>query len=98
IKKISEDLDTSTTIIHRLLTTLKLEGFVFQDSQSKLYSLGSLFIEYANKIVTEFPFAPIIEPWLIELRNKTKETVGFYIPNGRSEEHTSELQSRFDLV
>src|SRR5699024_8568775 len=55
---------------------------VFQDSQSKLYSLGSLFIEYANKIVTEFPFAPIIEPWLIELRNKTKETVGFYIPNG----------------
>src|SRR5699024_9947145 len=97
IKKISEDLDISTTIIHRLLTTLKLEGFVFQDSQSKLYSLGSLFIEYANKIVTEFPFAPIIEPWLIELRNKTKETVGFYIPNGYSRLCVMEYESKEEI-
>ena len=97
IKKISEDLDISTTIIHRLLTTLKLEGFVFQDSQSKLYSLGSLFIEYANKIVTEFPFAPIIEPWLIELRDKTKETVGFYIPNGYSRLCVMEYESKEEI-
>lgn len=97
IKNISEDLDVSPTIIHRLLTTLKIEGFVFQDSQSKLYSLGSVFMEYASKIVTELPFAPIIEPWLIQLRNKTKETVGFYIPNGYSRLCVMEYESREEI-
>lgn len=97
IKNISEDLDVSPTIIHRLLTTLKIEGFVFQDSQSKLYSLGSVFMEYANKLVIELPFAPIIEPWLIQLRNKTKETVGFYIPNGYSRLCVMEYESREEI-
>src|SRR5699024_4281242 len=97
IKKISEDLDISTTIIHRLLYTNNFDGFFFNDSQSKLYSLGSLFIEYANKIVTEFPFAPIIEPWLIELRNKTKETGGFYIPNGYSRLCVMEYESKEEI-
>lgn len=82
ITNISKDLELSPTIVHRLLTTLKLEGFVFQDAQSKLYSLGSVFLEYANKIVTELPFSTIIEPKLIYLRNITGETVGFYIPSG----------------
>lgn len=97
IKNISEDLNVSPTIIHRLLTTLKIEGFVFQDSQSKLYSLGSVFMEYANKIVTELPFAPIIEPWLIQLRNQTDETVGFYIPNGYSRLCVMEYESRQEI-
>lgn len=97
VKNISEDMGISTTIVHRLLTTLKLEGFVFQDSQSKLYSLGTVFIEYANKIVTELPFAPIIEPWLVQLRNKTNETVGFYIPNGHTRLCVMEYESEQEI-
>src|SRR5690625_7261385 len=62
-----------------------------------MYSLDSIFIEYANKIVTEFPFAPIIEPWLIELRDKTKETVGFYIPNGYSRLCVMEYESKEEI-
>lgn len=97
VKNISEDMDLSTTIVHRLLTTLKVEGFVFQDSQSKLYSLGSVFIEYANKIMTDLPFAPIIEPWLIDLRNQTNETVGFYIPNGHTRLCVMEYESEQEI-
>lgn len=97
IKNISDDLDVSPTVIHRLLTTLKIEGFVFQDSQSKLYSLGSIFMEYANKILTELPFAPIIEPSLIQLRNITDETVGFYIPNGHIRLCVMEYESRQEI-
>ncbi len=97
VSYISKDLDLSPTIVHRLLTTLKMEGFVFQDAQSKLYSLGAVFLDYANKIVNELPFAPIVEPWLLQLRNTSEETVGFYIPNGHTRLCLMEYESRQEI-
>ncbi|MFD1780683.1 IclR family transcriptional regulator [Fredinandcohnia salidurans] len=97
ISYISKELELSSTIVHRLLTTLKMEGFVFQDSQSKLYSLGTVFMDYANKIMTELPYAPIVEPWLIKLRNITEETVGFYIPNGHMRLCVLEYESQQEI-
>ncbi|WP_285765972.1 IclR family transcriptional regulator [Peribacillus sp. SI8-4] len=79
IKDISEKLDISPPITHRMLTTLKLEGLVFQDSVSKKYSLGTVFIDYANKIITDIPFISLIDSQLIDLRDETQETVGFYM-------------------
>ncbi|WP_298788955.1 IclR family transcriptional regulator [uncultured Marinococcus sp.] len=97
IRYISEELEMSSTIVHRLLTTLKTEGFVFQDPQSKLYSLGVVFLDYANKVVTEFPFSSIIEPWLMKLRNITNETVGFYVPNGQTRLCVLEYESQQEI-
>ncbi|MCP1096119.1 IclR family transcriptional regulator [Peribacillus castrilensis] len=79
IKNISESLNISPPITHRLLTTLKMDGLVFQDADSKKYSLGTVFIDYANKIITDVPFVSIIDPQLIKLRDETQETVGFYM-------------------
>ena len=97
VSEISEELELSTTIVHRLLTTLKLEGMVFQDPRSKLYSLGTIFIDYANKILTEVPIAPVIEPWLMSLRNETKETVGFYMPTGQMRICVLEYESQQEI-
>ncbi|TMN21616.1 IclR family transcriptional regulator [Lentibacillus cibarius] len=97
VSYISNALDISPTIVHRLLTTLKMEGFVFQDVQSKQYSLGAVFLEYSNKLLTELPFASIVEPWLIHLRNITGETVGFYIPNGHMRLCVMECESQQEI-
>ncbi|MED3995650.1 IclR family transcriptional regulator C-terminal domain-containing protein [Peribacillus frigoritolerans] len=75
----SESLNISPPSTHRLLTTLKMDGLVFQDADSKKYSLGTVFIDYANKIITDVPFVSIIDPQLIKLRDETQETVGFYM-------------------
>ena len=90
----SKDLGLSTTIVHRLHTTLISEGMVFQDSRSKLYSLGTVFLDYANKILTEMSIAPVIEPWLMSLCNETEETVGFYMPTGQMRICVLEYESR----
>lgn len=87
----------STTIVHRLLTTLKLEGLVFQDPRTKHYSLGSVFVDYANKILTEMPIAPVVEPWLSDLRRETGETVGFYMPMGQSRICVLEYESQQEI-
>ncbi|GAA0447850.1 IclR family transcriptional regulator [Lentibacillus halophilus] len=97
VSYISNALDLSPTIVHRLLTTLKTEGFVFQDAQSKQYSLGAVFLEYANKLLTDLPFAPLVEPWLSHLRNRTGETAGFYIPSGNTRVCVMEYESQQEI-
>lgn len=97
LSDMAKALQLSPTIVHRLLTTLKIEGFVFQDPRSKLYSLGTIFLDYANKIMTEMPIAPIIEPWLSKLRDITGETVGFYLPTGNSRICAMEYESQQEI-
>ena len=82
IKDISENLTISPPITHRLLATLKMEGMVFQDIETKKYSLSTIFIDYANKIITDVPFISLIDPELVKLRNETQETVGLYLLTG----------------
>lgn len=97
ISDISEQLGYSQTVVHRLLQTLKSEGLVIQDSKSKLYSLGSAFLSYANKLLADMPLAPVIDPWLTELRDATKETVGFYVPAGQYRVCTIEHESQEEI-
>lgn len=97
LSDISQSLQLSPTIVHRLLTTLKVEGLVFQDPRTKLYSLGTVFLEYANKIMTEMPLAPLVEPWLIKLRDDIGETVGFYVPSGSTRICAMEFESRQEI-
>ncbi|RXT05291.1 IclR family transcriptional regulator [Ammoniphilus sp. CFH 90114] len=97
LSDISQSLDLSPTIVHRLLTTLKSEGLVFQDPRSKLYSLGTVFLDYANKILTEMPLAPLVEPQLVKLRDLTGETVGFYVPSGNVRICVMEYESQQEI-
>lgn len=97
VSEISKATEISSTIVHRLLTTLKVEGMVFQDQRSKLYSLGAVFLNYANKILTEMPLAPVIEPWLIKMRNVTGETAGFYVPSGQVRVCALEYESQQEI-
>ncbi|TCP27812.1 IclR family transcriptional regulator [Scopulibacillus darangshiensis] len=94
---ISKQLNLSNAVVHRNLTTLKIEGLVFQDPQSKLYSLGMKILEYANRILTDLPFAAVIEPWLLKLRNLTGETVGFYVQEGNTRVCALEYVSRQEI-
>ncbi len=97
VSEISKALGLSSTIVHRLLATLKSEGMVFQDPRTKLYTLGPIFLDYANKIITEVPIAPVIEPWLIKLRDVTGETTGFYVPNGQVRVCVLEYESQQEI-
>jgi DNA-binding IclR family transcriptional regulator len=90
---ISKDLKISTTVIHRLLATLKSVGYVLQDPHSRLYSMGTIFLDYANKLLLDMPIIPIINPWLIKVRELTGETVGFYVLKGTDIICASEYES-----
>jgi len=97
ISDISDELGYSNTVVHRLLQTLRSEGLIFQDPKTKLYSLGSAFLTYSNKILADMPIAPVLDPWLLKLRNETRETVGFYVPTGQYRVCTIEHESQEEI-
>lgn len=95
IKEISESLNLSPPVTHRLLTTLKMDGLVIQDLTSKKYSLGTVFIDYANKLISDIPI--IIDSELIKLRDATQETVGFYMLSGMTRVCVIEHESQQEI-
>lgn len=97
LSELSKALNLSQTAVHRLLNTLKVEGFVYQNPQTKLYSLGIGFIDFVNKIFTEIPIAPFVEPLLIRLRDQSGETVGFYVPIGHERICVMEFESQQEI-
>ncbi|PGZ93086.1 IclR family transcriptional regulator [Bacillus sp. AFS029533] len=97
IKDISENLNISPPITHRLLTTLKLEGMVYQDINSKKYSLGTVFIDYANKVISDVPIISLIDPHLMKLRDETGETVGLYMLTGMDRICVVEHESKQEI-
>lgn len=97
LSDISRDTKLSQTAVHRLLNTLKVEGFVYQHPQTKLYSLGIAFIDFAYNFLTDMPIAPFVEPHLSRLRDQSGETVGFYVPIGNERVCVLEFESQQEI-
>ena len=71
------DLTKGTT--HRLLASLVYLGYVRQDSKTKTYNLGFKLVELGNRLLSQIDFRTEAHPLLVELAEKTKETVHLVI-------------------
>ncbi len=60
--------------VHRLLDTLRFEGWVDQDPTSRKYSLGSAVLELALSKLKSTDLIKAVEPYLAELVRRCEET------------------------
>ena len=64
---------------HRLLSSLAYFDFVRQDSGTKNYHLGFKLMELGNRLLNQIDFRTEARPFLVELADKTGETVHMVI-------------------
>jgi len=64
---------------HRLLSSLAYFNFVRQDSGTKNYHLGFKLVELGNRLLNQIDFRTEARPFLVELADKTRETVHMVI-------------------
>ena len=64
---------------HRLLTSLAYFDYVRQDSMTKNYHLGFKLVELGNRLLNQIDIRTEAHPYLIELAERTKETVHMVI-------------------
>src|SRR5690606_35396788 len=85
-KEIDRELDLTLFIDAR--DHLKLARRILRDSEERGYGLNDVLYRFQHHVMPVYQSA--IEP--------LRDTADLVIPNNRSEEHTSELQSRENLV
>src|SRR5699024_11568446 len=88
--RVAQELQLPRSRTYDLLSTLARHGYVLHLEQERLYGLGPAAYELSGAYLRQEPLARIGRPVIERLVDEIGES--------RSEEHTSELQSRFALV
>jgi IclR family KDG regulon transcriptional repressor len=79
IGELSEKTGFPKGTTHRLLTSLSYFDYVRQDSMTKNYHLGFKLVELGNRLLSQIDIRTEAHPYLIELAERTKETVHMVI-------------------
>ena len=79
IGELSEKTGFPKGTTHRLLTSLAYFDYVRQDSMTKNYHLGFKLVELGNRLLSQIDIRTEAHPYLIELAERTKETVHMVI-------------------
>lgn len=79
IGEISERLGLDKSTVHRLVSTLKQEGYIIQNANSKKYSNSFKLFEMGNNVVEKLGLRKIAQPYLEQISRITNETTNIAI-------------------
>lgn len=75
VRELSRELNTSHTIISRILKTFEKNGFVKQNLETQKYCLGFKFIEFNQIIQKKMSITEELLPIMRTISNKTNESI-----------------------
>ena len=79
LRDLSERVDLTKGTTHRILTSLAYLDFIRQNSLNKHYQLGFKLVELGNNLLSQIDFRTEARPFLVELADRTRETVHMVI-------------------
>lgn len=82
VTEISQDLDISKAVVHRILNTLRPRGYIAVDSTTRRYMLGPAAIELGLAFLRHVDVRDLAKPVLEELSYKTQETATLSLRSG----------------
>ena len=82
ITNLSKKCELPLSTLHRLLQAMIKQGMVQQDEQTKLYSTGTIWLEYGLKVYDTMDYISKLRPELERLMHETDESVYLSKPVG----------------
>lgn len=79
ITEISKKLKLPKATTYRIIITLIKDGFIDKDIKTDKYTLGKIYIKYADKVKSELDIHNICEPFMEELALEVGETINLSI-------------------
>jgi IclR family transcriptional regulator, KDG regulon repressor len=77
---LAHQLGESKAKMHRHLSTLKYLGFVDQDAQTECYRLAPKLAHIGQAASDQFDLRRLCEPYMMRLRDRTRQTVVLSVP------------------
>lgn len=75
VRELARKLETSHTVINRILVTFEKNGFLTQNLETKKYHLGLKFVEFSEVVREQFSITEAIEPIMQDISRKTGESI-----------------------
>ena len=75
ISALSANLDMDKATVHRIVNTVREEGFITQDPKSKKYENGIKLFEIGQGVIDKIGLNTIARPYIESLANATGESV-----------------------
>jgi IclR family acetate operon transcriptional repressor len=82
VTEISNHLEISKAVVHRILNTLRSQGYIAIDPTTRRYMLGPATLELGLAFLRHVDVRDIAKPMLEELSAKTRETATISIRSG----------------
>lgn len=95
ITEIAEKCNLAKSTVHRLLTTMASEGFVYKDSRTNRYSLGVSILFLTNTINHQLPILKESMPILNLLTERTGESSHLGILENQEVIYLQKIESAF---
>lgn len=92
---IAQELKLAKSTVHRLLTTMAGEGFVFKDPRSGHYSLGVSVLSLTNIVHSQLNILEDATPLLNVLTEKTGESSHIAILEGKEVIYLQKIESEY---
>lgn len=97
VSEIAQRLGIHRGRIHRFLTAAKKKGFVSQNPRTRRYSLGFRVLELSHALARQFDVVSQAQPFLVELRNATRETAGLAVRVADHRIHLTQVESEHEI-
>jgi len=97
VSDLSRKLQISKGAVHKLLITLESEGFIKQNPNNKLYSLGYTLLELGTKVKDNHDWAEFAKPSIQKLADYTKELACFCIIDGQDAMYIDKIESQYPI-
>ena len=96
VSELSRELGLGKATIYRLLTTLRLHGYVEQTASEK-YKLNFKLFEIGNRVVNKIGIRKTAHPYLEQLAAATGETVNLAVLDNNTVMYIDRIESREPL-
>jgi len=97
VSEIARRINMSKGSTHKLLATLESEGFIRQNPENKLYSLGYTLLELGNQVLKNHDLAEFAKPYLKRLSEATKEFITLCVMDGGEAIYVSKVESQYPI-
>lgn len=82
ITELSNECGLPVSSMHRVLKSMSQHGMIQQDSATKRYNLGNIWLEYGLHMYDTMDYTSKIRPELVRLTDETEESVYLSQPMG----------------
>jgi len=97
ISEVSRQVGLGKSVVHRILSSLAAHDFVTQHEQTSRYRLGPGALEVGLSALGELDVSHSARPIMVELRERTRETITLSIRVGDHRTYVAQLESPQDV-